>query len=61
MKIDWERVKSIMLRSFRGEKIYDDESDLCLKAFNEDRPKYKVLNDEVRKNEMRRIMNGEAK
>jgi hypothetical protein len=54
-RIDWKRIESLMLRSFRGEKMYDDEMDLIQLAHRKHPDRYRDLNRRVRANEIERI------
>lgn len=59
--IDWIRVETLMLRSFRGEKMYDDELEMTRKAFEADPTRYKELNHRVRGDEIERTRSGKPK
>lgn len=53
--IDWNRLERIMLRSFRGEHLSDEDNDLCQQAFNADPEQYAQHHKAVKEEEIRRI------
>ena len=52
--IQWSRIESLMLRSFTGSSLSEDEQRLCRQAFKAEPAEYRerrtcIVNDEIKR------------
>ena len=55
---DWVKIERLMLRSFRGETMSDEEQDLTMEAHRCEPEKYKEVHQQMKTAEVGRIRSG---
>jgi hypothetical protein len=57
-EFDWAKIERLMLRSFRGESMSDEEQDLTVEAHRCEPVKYKEVHQKMKAAEIDRIRSG---
>ncbi len=57
-EFDWVKIERMMLRSFRGETMSDEEQDLAMEAHRCEPAKYKEVHQKMKAAEVEKIRSG---